>query len=159
MLNIGFKHDPGIGNYRVWRRVAHVLVIMATNVGAVGAVLIDKPSMVETAPTQQRNVMAKLSDGGLKNCIAGDKCLVDVLRPSGQEGKKFSVDSGAECGASSGTANFVAIAPLNMTDEGRQQQSADDGIGVGKEGFDHWFWKGVARFWAIPLQRRVRPAF
>ena len=81
MLNIGFKCGLRVWNYFVWRRVAHVLIVVAP-ISAIDAVPIDKPCAVESAALPQGNVMAKLPDSGLNSGVARDKNFVDVLRPT-----------------------------------------------------------------------------
>lgn len=148
-LDIGFEYGFGVWNMRVWRRVAHVLIVVAANISTAGAVLIDKPSAVKTAPSPQGNVMTKLSDGGLNSGVAGDKHLVDVLRPSRQQGKKLTINGGAKGGASNGTANLVAVTPLNVTADTSNKNDAKNSIGIGEQ-FTHGLWIGlVVALWII----------
>ncbi len=143
MIDIGLKRGFRVWYYPVWRGIAHVLIVVAP-VGAIGAVPIDKPSAVESAALPQVNVMAKLPDSGLNTGVARDENFVYVLQPTRQEGKKLAVNGSAEGSAGSSTANLVVVAPLDVTNKGSQQQSANDGVGIIKEGFDHWWWIYVA---------------
>ena len=110
MFNISFKSFFGVRNYFIWGRIPHVLIIMASNIGSVGAVLIDKPSTVEAAFFQQRNMMSEFSYGGVNDLEARYKNFVDVLRPIRQQGEKLSINSCAKDGTRN-NSSVMTFAP------------------------------------------------
>ena len=59
---------------------------------------------------------------------------------TGGEPKQGVRERGAKCGAGEGNATGAVVSPCNITGERSKQDGTKDSVGVGEEGFDHWFW-------------------
>jgi len=108
------------------------------------AVVMLLPAFVEAAPAPEE-VTPKLGNGGAMLLVDGQKQVSGTDGHSGglQSGD-LVVERGAEGGASGSTANLEVVAPLDVANKGSQQQGANDGVEISKEGFDHWWWAYVA---------------
>lgn len=125
----------------------HVVVINVCVYFAASGAVVAEPRFVEAAPTPPRHERAKILNGGLQSREVGSEKSMNVIGPSDGfrvDGPKLAQNRSPEGSASGGAANLKPIAPINVTNERGEKKSAKDGVRIGDDGFDHWFWVYVA---------------
>ena len=128
-LDVGHKHGFRVWNFLIWRRIAHVLIVVCPCV-SFGAVKVDFPSATEAATMQPWNEWPEVFNSGLQCREKGMEFSVNgvsIARPVfrfGIEASKDSVDGGAEHSASI-SATSMPLSPERepVSSEWRKEDS------------------------------------
>ena len=118
-------------------------IILAVNFSTVQAETINLPSHIEAAPTPPRNVGAKILNSGLQCREMRTEKGINVLRSRGDigiDGTKLGQNSSTESGARSCTTPTVSGTGAKPCYKASEQNSTENGIGIGQEGVDHLWW-------------------
>ena len=113
------------------------------------AAVISSPSFAETSALNEIEVAAKLI---CRSNVSGkDARKGGVQSVPAKPSERGGVDGAAKGGGSTGGPAFEVVAPIDVPNKCSQQNSADDGVGVGEEGFHHMQYLVVVVIALAPL--------